>query len=231
LNIKQKITIAIDGFSSSGKSTLAKDLSEELGYTYLDSGAMYRAVTLYCLENRIDISNISQVKQALQSITLYIPPANDKTFAIHLNDRDVTDLIRSMEVSNSVSEVAAISEVRTFLVALQQQAGASGGIVMDGRDIGTVVFPKAELKLYVDSPLSIRAKRRYNELVRKGLDVTLDDVTHNLMHRDHIDSNRADSPLKKAKDAFIIDNTNLNRSDQLKLAVKLTQEKLDELSK
>ncbi len=187
---------------------------------------MYRAVTLYCIENNVDLNIHSQVEQALANISLYIPPADEKTFAIHLNDRDVTDLIRSMEVSNSVSEVAAISVVRKYLVAQQQRAGSNGGIVMDGRDIGTVVFPQADLKIYVDSDISVRAMRRYLELKEKGNNVSLDEVTTNLKHRDHIDSSRDDSPLTKAKDAYIIDNTNLSREQQLKIALDLAHQKL-----
>jgi len=186
---------------------------------------MYRAVTLYCIEHQVDLHDPHQVNQALKDITLYIPPADEKTFAIHLNDRDVTDLIRSMEVSSQVSEVAAISAVRKYLVAQQQLAGDSGGIVMDGRDIGTVVFPHAQLKIYVDSDISVRAQRRYHELKAKGSEVTLEAVRDNLQHRDHIDSSRADSPLTKAEDAHTIDNTHLTRDQQLALALQLAREK------
>lgn len=223
---QEDITIAIDGYSSSGKSTLARDLAEALNYCYLDSGAMYRAVTLYCINHQIDVTDIQAVTAALSDINLYVPPANQKTFAIHLNDTDVTHLIRSMEVSSLVSEVAAISSVRSFLVAQQQSAGTDGGIVMDGRDIGSVVFPDAELKLFVESNIETRAMRRYQELLAKGSNTTMTDVKENLQHRDHIDSTRSDSPLMKADDAYILDNTDLSREEQLALALKLAKEKI-----
>jgi cytidylate kinase len=218
---QRKITIAIDGFSSSGKSTLARDLAEALNYTYLDSGAMYRAVTLYCINHNIDVHNAAQVEAALDHINLHIPPALSKTFAIHLNDRDVTDLIRSMEVSAVVSEIAAISAVRAFLVAQQQSAGKYGGIVMDGRDIGTVVFPNAELKIFVESDIETRIDRRHQELIKKGSNTSRLDVKQNLLHRDNIDSTRKDSPLLKASDAHTLNNTSLTRAQQLDAAIQL----------
>lgn len=223
MTTQHHITIAIDGFSSSGKSTLAKDLAQSLNYAYLDSGAMYRAVALHCLNNHIDISNTDSVTEALANIHLIIPPAKQKSFSILLNNLDVTEMIRSMEVSSIVSEIAAISTVRTFLVAQQRLAGKDGGIVMDGRDIGSVVFPDAELKIYVESNLEIRVERRYQELKKKGSTNSIDEVRSNLSHRDYIDSHRADSPLIRAKDAYILDNTNLNREEQLSIALQLAR--------
>ena len=220
---QRKITIAIDGFSSSGKSTLARDLAEALNYTYLDSGAMYRAVTLYCINHNINVNDSTQVEAALNHINLHIPPALSKTFAIHLNDSDVTDLIRSMEVSAVVSEIAAISAVRSFLVAQQQAAGKLGGIVMDGRDIGTVVFPNAELKLFVESDIETRVDRRHRELTKKGNNTSRSEVKQNLIHRDNIDSTREDSPLHRASDAHILNNTHLSRSEQLEAAIELAR--------
>lgn len=217
------INIAIDGHSSCGKSTLAKQLAKALNYTYIDSGAMYRAVTLYFLDNKVDINNQDEVLKSLDHIQLDLSYP-DGQFDIKLNGTSVTHKIISIEVSSLVSEVAAISSVRKKLVATQQALGNNKGVVMDGRDIGTVVFPDAELKLYVTAALDVRAQRRYDELKQKGLDTPLDKVSHNLAHRDNIDSTRADSPLKKATDAHLIDNSYMTREEQLHLALKLAKE-------
>lgn len=216
----KKIIIAIDGYSSCGKSTLAKSLAGHLGYTYIDSGAMYRAVTLYLLDHGIKVEEPTKVKDALNDINIRFAPNNHTL----LNGRDVEPDIRKMAVSNYVSEVAAVPEVRRAMVSQQQQMGNDKGIVMDGRDIGTVVFPKAELKIFLTADPDIRAKRRHDELLQKGQSASLQEVRDNLTHRDHIDSNRADSPLRKAADAIIIDNTLLNREEQLERAIFLANQ-------
>ncbi len=212
-----KITIAIDGHSSCGKSTLAKELAARLGYTYIDSGAMYRAVTLYFLREEVGLDDDERIRQALADI--------DIRFSEHkhtiLNGEDVEQEIRKMHVSNYVSQVSALPAVRRAMVRLQQQMGAGKGIVMDGRDIGTVVFPDAELKIFLTASLEVRAQRRYDELQEKGISASMEAVTENLLHRDHIDSNREDSPLHQADDAIVIDNTHLNQKEQLRQALKL----------
>jgi cytidylate kinase len=216
----KKIIIAIDGYSSCGKSTLAKSLASHLGYTYLDSGAMYRAVTLFLLEHGIKVEDHDRVQAALQDINIRFAENNHTL----LNGRDVEREIRQMSVSNYVSEVAAVPEVRRAMVSQQQQMGEERGIVMDGRDIGTVVFPKAELKIFLTADPEIRARRRYDELAQKGQEATLEAVKANLTHRDHIDSTREDSPLRQAADAVIIDNTLLNREEQLERAIFLARQ-------
>lgn len=207
---------------------MAKDLAEELGYSYLDSGAMYRAVTLYFLQHNINYFIEQEVSNALCNISIVIPPS-DEGFKLLLNNMDVSDLIRSLEVSSKVSEVAAISAVRTFLVTQQRMAGAEGGIVMDGRDIGTVVFPNADLKIFVDSDLDIRVDRRFKEMQLKDESITVDVVKENLAHRDHIDSTREDSPLRKAEDARILDNSNLSRESQLAIAYAWARETISQV--
>lgn len=216
----KKIIIAIDGYSSCGKSTLAKSLASHLGYTYIDSGAMYRAVTLFLLEHGIKVEDHDRVQAALQDINIRFAENNHTL----LNGRDVEREIRQMSVSNYVSEVAAVPEVRRAMVSQQQQMGEERGIVMDGRDIGTVVFPKAELKIFLTAEPEIRARRRYDELAQKGQEATLEAVKANLTHRDHIDSTREDSPLRQAADAVIIDNTLLNREEQLERAIFLARQ-------
>jgi CMP/dCMP kinase len=215
-----KIIIAIDGYSSCGKSTLAKQLAKELGYNYIDSGAMYRAITLYFLRNGIDIANHSQVLEALSNIHLSFEYNEDTGRSeIHLNDENVERYIRDLIVAEKVSEVAAIREVRSFAVAQQKKMGKKRGIVMDGRDIGTVVFPDAELKLFMTADLEIRVKRRFEELCQAGQAATIEDVQHNLAMRDYIDSNREESPLRQADDAVVLDNSNMDREQQLKLVL------------
>lgn len=220
----KKIIIAIDGYSSCGKSTLAKALATALQYTYIDSGAMYRAVTLYFLQRNIKVENMEEVTTALKEIEIRFDHNNHTL----LNGENVEELIRQMHVSNYVSEVAAVTEVRRALVAQQQAMGIHKGIVMDGRDIGTVVFPVAALKLFLTASLEVRAERRYMELLSKGQNTDLEAVKANLQHRDHIDSNRADSPLIQATDAIVIDNTNISREEQFELAMNLAQKAIAE---
>lgn len=218
----QPVTIAVDGFSSCGKSTLAKALAEALGYGYVDSGAMYRAVTYYFLENAIDLEDGPAVLNALKDIRIEfrrIAGANH-TF---LNDVDVELPIRGMEVSQMVSPVATLSPVRRAMVALQKAMGLQKAIVMDGRDIGTVVFPDAELKIFLTAGVDVRAQRRFMELQAKGDVVKLAQVKDNLIQRDHIDSTRLDSPLIQASDAVVIDNTNLTEEEQLAMALALAR--------
>jgi cytidylate kinase len=217
----KKIIIAIDGWSSCGKSTLAKQLAKELGYVYVDSGAMYRAVTLYFLRNNIDLAEKKEVKMALKNINLefVFNPKNNNS-EIYLNGENVEYLIRDLIIAEKVSDVAAIKEVRELAVAQQQKMGAKKGIVMDGRDIGTVVFPKAELKIFMTADNAIRVQRRFKELYEKNPNVTIEEVKDNLEMRDYIDSHREVSPLRKAKDALELDNTYLNVNQQFQKAME-----------
>ncbi len=212
-----KIIIAIDGHSSCGKSTLAKGLAARLGYTYIDSGAMYRAVTLYFLRHNIGLEDEEQARQALDNINIRFN-AENRTL---LNGEDVEGEIRRMEVSNYVSQVSAVPAVRRAMVGQQQAMGKSKGIVMDGRDIGTVVFPDAELKIFLTADPEKRAQRRFDELKSKGIKASMEEVRQNLRQRDNIDSTREDSPLRKAADAIEIDNTHMNRAEQLEHALEL----------
>lgn len=217
----KKIIITIDGWSSCGKSTLAKRLAKELGYIYVDSGAMYRAITLYFLRNNIDIEDKKEVKQALKSISLeFVFNPNSQHSEMYLNGENVEYVIRDLIIAEKVSDVAAIREVREFAVAQQQKMGDKKGIVMDGRDIGTVVFPKAELKIFMTADNAVRVERRFKELFQKNPNVTIEEVKNNLEMRDYIDSNREVSPLKKAKDALELDNTNLTEEQQFKKAME-----------
>jgi len=212
-----KITVAIDGYSSTGKSTMAKWLAAEVGYRYIDSGAMYRAVTLYAMRNRLidNNRNVDQVRltEALTSIRIDFCRDGNKQKTL-LNGENVENEIRMMDVSSNVSVIAAIPEVRHRLVALQRELGKDGGIVMDGRDIGTTVFPDAQLKVFVTSSAEVRAERRYKELLEKGEKVAYEDVLANVVERDHIDETRDESPLRKADDALLIDNSHLSREEQ-----------------
>ncbi len=217
-----KIIIAIDGHSSCGKSTLAKELSKTLGYGYVDTGAMYRAITLYFIQHQVDITEAAAVTAALKKISITFVNKNGKNRTI-LNNKDVEEEIRQMYVSEMVSPVATISSVRKAMVKQQQEMGQQKGIILDGRDIGTVVFPNAALKLFVTATIDTRAKRRYLELTQKGMSVKLEEVAGNLAERDQIDSNRADSPLKQADDAILIDNTNLSRVEQLAMVLALVK--------
>jgi cytidylate kinase len=216
--------IAIDGHSSCGKSTIAKALAGKLGIAYVDTGAMYRAITLYFLRNNIDIHDANQVNHALDTISLSFKSV-DGNNNIFLNDEDITDLIRTIEVSNMVSPVATLPEVRKKLVALQQAMG-NNSLVMDGRDIGSVVFPNAEIKFFVTADLHTRAQRRYEELISFNNDVSLQEVTENLANRDQIDSSRATSPLIQLPDAILIDTTHLTLENQLSLVIDKVKEKL-----
>lgn len=214
----KKITIAIDGFSSCGKSTMAKDLAREIGYIYIDSGAMYRAVTLYCIENNLingEVIDIEKLKNEIGNIHITFK-LNEKTGRpdTYLNGKDVESEIRTMEVSSKVSLVSAIDFVRSAMVDEQQAMGREKGIVMDGRDIGTTVFPDAELKIFVTASPEIRAKRRYDELESKGVKANYDEILDNVKQRDYIDQNREVSPLRKADDALLLDNSNLTIAQQ-----------------
>ena len=214
-NMNKKITIAVDGFAACGKSTLAKALANALHYVYVDSGAMYRAVTLYFIDHSIDIQNEEAVQKALANIQIHFEMVEGQNHTF-LNDKDVESAIRSMRVSNFVSPVATISAVRKAMVSQQQAMGTKGGIAMDGRDIGTVVFKNAELKLFLTASIEERSKRRMLEWERKSVGhISLEEVAQNLKSRDHIDSTRADSPLCQAEDAVVIDNSHLSPTEQL----------------
>lgn len=222
----KKITIAIDGWSSCGKSTLAKQLAKELGYIYIDSGAMYRAITLYFLRNHIDWTSEEEVKEALNDIELEFK-TNSHTGAseIYLNGENIEYVIRDLVVAEKVSDVAAIAAVRSFAVERQQQMGAGKGIVMDGRDIGTTVFPAAELKIFMTADNAVRVERRFKELYEKNPNITIEEVKANLEMRDYIDSHREVSPLQKATDAIVIDNTEITPQQQLQVALKYVRMK------
>ncbi|TAG13359.1 MAG: (d)CMP kinase [Sphingobacteriia bacterium] len=223
----QKIIITLDGFSSCGKSTLAKAIARQLNYVFIDSGAMYRAITLYFLRNHIDWNNNEAVQLALSAIHLDFD-YNDSTGScdILLNDENVEALVRDMLVSEHVSEVAANQYIREFGVAQQQKMGEKKGIVMDGRDIGTTVFPNAELKIFVTADPAVRVERRFKEMFAKNANITIEEVKDNLEMRDYIDSNREFSPLRKADDAIILDNSNLTREEQLSTALQLVRDTL-----
>jgi cytidylate kinase len=226
----KKITIAIDGFSSTGKSTLAKQLAKQLGYVYVDTGAMYRAVTLFAMQNNcigIDFLDKDKLVNSLPSIKLNFKFNADLGFAeMYLNDVNVETEIRTLEVSSFVSTIAAISEVRSKLVEQQQEMGAAKGIVMDGRDIGTVVFPNAELKIFMTAGADTRAQRRFDELQAKGDLVSYEDVLKNVVERDYIDTHREDSPLVMAEDAIEIDNSYLDRKEQFDVVLELINDVL-----
>lgn len=223
----QKIIITIDGWSSCGKSTLARQLAKELGYVYIDSGAMYRAVTLHFLRNHIDWSHIDAVKEALKEINIeFIFNPKSELSETHLNGENVEYVIRDLVVAEKVSEVAAIKEVRDFAVKQQKVLGKRKGIVMDGRDIGTVVFPHAELKIFMTADNEVRVERRFKELYEKNPNITLEEVKANLEMRDYIDSHREVSPLRRAKDALVLDNSRLTMKEQLDIALKWAKERM-----
>jgi cytidylate kinase len=226
--LNKKITIAIDGFSSTGKSTLAKQLATHLGYVYVDTGAMYRAVAFFAMQNGFindEFFDKESLIKSLPFIKLQFKFNADLGFAeIYLNKVNVETEIRTIEVSSFVSKVAEVSEVRTKLVEQQKEMGKDKGIVMDGRDIGTVVFPDAELKIFMTASATTRAQRRYNELVAKGDRVTFEEVLKNVEERDYIDTHREDSPLVMAEDAIEIDNSHLNRKEQFELVLELVNE-------
>lgn len=221
----KKIVIAVDGYSSCGKSTLAKALAGALGYIYIDSGAMYRAVTLFLQRHQIAPADRPAVLQVLQDIHINFENKPEGPITL-LNDENVEEAIRSMEVASMVSQVAVIPEVRRQLVRQQQRLGAQKGIAMDGRDIGTVVFPKAELKIFLTASLDERVKRRLLQLQEKGISPPGDEIRKNLLERDYIDSTRSDSPLMKAPDSVIIDNTNLSEREQMLMALTLAKARI-----
>jgi cytidylate kinase len=223
----KKIIITLDGYSSCGKSTLAKQMAAHLNYVFIDSGAMYRGITLYFIRHGIDVTNSDAVIEALKHIHLAFI-LNEKTGRadMYLNDENVEEEIRGLEVSNQVSQVAALEHVRIFSVAQQQLMGGQKGIVMDGRDIGTTVFPEAELKIFITASPEVRVERRYQELVAKDPAITKAEIKANLEMRDHIDSTREFSPLKQAHDALVLDNSNLSREEQLELALYWAQERI-----
>lgn len=226
----KKIIIAIDGHSSTGKSTLAKQLAKTLGYIYVDSGAMYRAVTLFAIENNFIYKkhlDKNALISAISGIKIEFKKDALGTTTLFLNDKEVSSKIRGMEVSNLVSKVAALPEVRKCLVKEQRQMGQQKGIVMDGRDIGTVVFPNAELKIFMTASAHTRAQRRFDELKSKGETVDYDEVYHNITSRDHNDSTREDSPLTQAEDAQVLDNSTLNHNEQFDLVMAWVSSKIE----
>jgi len=225
----RKIIIAIDGWSSCGKSTLAKQLAKELEYVYIDSGAMYRAITLYFLRNHIDWTSEEEVEVALKNITLEFRPNHmSGETEIYLNGENIEYVIRDMVVAEKVSEVSSIEKVREFAVGEQRKMGAGNGIIMDGRDIGTTVFPDAELKIFMTADIAVRVERRYKEMYAKNPNILIEEVMANLETRDYIDSHRMVSPLKKAEDAIILDNTDISPQEQFELALSWAQQKLHE---
>jgi CMP/dCMP kinase len=228
--MQKKITIAIDGFSSCGKSTLAKALANKLDYVFIDTGAMYRSVAFYCLQKGFISNqhiNKEEIVNSLNEIEIHFEK-NDvtKKLDVFLNDLNIESKIRTLEISELVSKIASIKEVRQKLVAEQQKMGIKGGVVMDGRDIGSVVFPSAELKFFVTASPEIRTERRFLELKPTEPEITKEEVKKNLVERDHLDSTRAESPLIQVEDAIVIDNSNLNQEEQLELALKYVQERL-----
>jgi cytidylate kinase len=225
--VMKKIIVTIDGWSSTGKSTLAKQLAKALRYIYVDSGAMYRAITLYFLRNHVNWTDKKQVRKALTEINIeFQKNSKTDTSEIYLNGENVEYVIRDLVVAEKVSEIAAIKEVREFAVAQQQKMGKGRGIIMDGRDIGTVVFPDAELKIFMEADSSVRVERRFKELFEKNPNVTIEEVKANLEMRDYIDSHREVSPLKKAKDSFVLNNTNLTEKEQFQKAKEWAQKKI-----
>ncbi len=230
--MKSKITIAIDGYSSCGKSTTAKEIAKILHYAYVDTGAMYRAVTLYFLQNHISVTNPKEITQALSQIQIaFRRNAETLENEIFLNGLNVALEIRKMYVSDYVSVVSAIPEVRRALVAQQQQMGKGKGIVMDGRDIGTVVFPDADLKIFMNADPLVRAQRRQAELLQKGEMTNLEEILENLKKRDNIDTTRSDSPLKMAEDAILLDNTMMAFDEQVTFIMELADRKISETIK
>jgi len=230
--MQKKIIITIDGWSSCGKSTVAKQVAKLLNYVYIDSGAMYRAITLYFLRNHIDWTKTKSVTEALKEISLeFRYNENSKQTEIYLNEENVEYVIRDLVIAEKVSEVAAIKEVREFAVAQQRVMGKKKGIVMDGRDIGTVVFPKAELKIFMTADNAVRVQRRFKELYEKNPNISIEEVKNNLEMRDYIDSHREISPLRKADDAIELDNSDLTMDQQLAIVTKWVEDKLKEQGK
>lgn len=224
----KQIIVAIDGYSSCGKSTIAKQLAQYAGYRYIDTGAMYRAVALYAIRNKIsDISNRQpEIIALLPQVHIDFAIQPDGSQHVTLNGEDVESQIRTLEVGNGASQIAVIPEVRRYLVAQQQQMGKQGGIVMDGRDIGTVVFPKAELKLFLTASPEVRAERRYKELIEKGEQPVMADVLADVNDRDYRDTHRAESPLRQADDAVVVDNSQMTREEQMKVIIGIFDAKI-----
>jgi CMP/dCMP kinase len=228
MKLNRKIVVAIDGFSSCGKSTYAKLIAKELNYIFIDTGAMYRSVSFYALRNKLVNDRniqISQLIEKLNEVKISFKYASDGKICTFLNNENVEEAIRGVEVSQLVSEISKIKEVRIHLVALQQEMGKEKGIVMDGRDIGTVVFPDAELKLFMTASTLVRAQRRYDELTAKGLTVSFHEIQANIEERDYMDINREESPLKKAEDAIELDNSNMTIEEQMEWFKKLLEKK------
>ncbi len=224
----KKIIIAIDGFSSCGKSTLAKAMAKALEYVFVDTGAMYRAIALYFLRNNIAFNDNASIEAGLHAIELRFKYNSvSQKSDMYLNGENVEQEIREMQVSQKVSEVASIAAVRDFAVAQQQAMGVDKGIVMDGRDIGTVVFPNAALKIFVTADPAIRLERRYQELLQTNPTISKEEVAANLQQRDSMDSTREHSPLKQAEDALVLDNTNLDRAQQFELAMQWAMERIN----
>ncbi|MGV3539154.1 MAG: (d)CMP kinase [Rufibacter sp.] len=223
----KKIVVALDGYSSCGKSTTAKQVAQELGYAYIDTGAMYRAVTLYFLEHFIDLTNPKKVQEALDNIevTFHRNTKNGRN-EVFLNGLNVEDEIRKMYISEKVSEVSVLAPVRHAMVAEQKKMGKRRGVVMDGRDIGTAVFPDAEVKVFMTAEVEIRAKRRQEELLDKGQMVPYDEIVENLQKRDHIDSTREESPLKRADDAHLLDTSHMTIDEQVDFVLDLVHSAL-----
>jgi cytidylate kinase len=221
----RKITIAIDGPAASGKSTTAREVAQRLGYIYIDTGAMYRAVTLKALENQVNVHDINKVAELAEKVKIEFGKNNQKTI-IYLDGKDVSDDIRAPRIDQQISPVAANPEVRKVMVKKQQEMGRHGGVVLDGRDIGTVVFPKAELKIYMLASVEERALRRKREMEQKGLEIDLDKIENDIRYRDRQDMGRSHGPLKKAEDALEIDTTRLTVEQQVDLILKLAKEKI-----
>jgi cytidylate kinase len=219
------ISIAIDGFSSCGKSTLAKAMAESLQFLFVDSGAMYRAVTYYFLKKKVSIHQPAEVKNALENINITLEPSPNGNLTF-LNGKDISLDIRDMAVAEMVSKVAAISSVRTAMVEQQRQMSLHNNLIMDGRDIGTVVFPKAVLKIFLTADIEVRVNRRYLDLISKNAIVSLPDIRRNLFLRDYIDSPRTDSPLLRAEDAIVLNNSNLSREEQLEICLLLAKKRM-----
>lgn len=227
----QKLIIAIDGYSACGKSTTAKSLASKLGYLYIDTGAMYRAATLYFLQNYINLTDPKAVSGALEKIQVnFLFNEKKKSSDTYLNGLNVEDEIRSMKISDHVSEVSALSAVRKHMVALQRKMGKKKGIVMDGRDIGTAVFPEAELKIFMTADINIRAYRRQQELLERKQVVDLDDIIHNITKRDHLDTTREEGPLVQAKDAIVIDTSYVTIEEQVDAIMNMTVSKMIEIT-
>ncbi|RZF61994.1 (d)CMP kinase [Sphingobacterium corticibacterium] len=221
---RENFIIAIDGFSSCGKSTVAKAVAKKLQFVFIDSGAMYRAVTLYFLRHHVNLDDTEKINAALEHIHIDFVPHADKMCML-LNGEDVSEEIRQMHVSEKVSEVSAIKEVRQALVRQQQNLGKRRNIVMDGRDIGTTVFPDADLKIFMTASPDVRAERRLAELLAKGEEVSMEEIKQNLAHRDHIDSTREESPLRQAEDAIVLDNSDLTQEEQLEIVLNEYEKK------